>query len=176
MNRDVFVAVDTGGTFTDLVMYDPGARQVRYTKALTTHKDPIDGILDCTRKADVQLDRATLFKHGTTHVINTLLERSGRPVALVTTRGFSDVIEFGRGNRTQPFNLFYRRDPPLVPRELRFEIDERLDGQGKVLRAPQRADVERLAAELKRLPIAAIAVSFLNSYLEPSHEEQVTGW
>ena len=175
-SRDVFVAVDTGGTFTDLVMYDPGARRVRYTKALTTHKDPIEGILECTRKAEVPLDRAALFKHGTTHVINTLLERSGQPVALVTTRGFGDVIEFGRGNRTQPFNLFYRRDPPLAPRELRFEIDERIDGQGKVLRAPQRAEVERLAVELARLPIAAIAVSFLNSYLEPAHEERVTRW
>ncbi|MFN2643844.1 MAG: hydantoinase/oxoprolinase family protein [Burkholderiales bacterium] len=175
-SRDVFVAVDTGGTFTDLVMYDPGAREVRYTKALTTHKDPIDGILDCTRKAEVALDRAALFKHGTTHVINTLLERSGRPIALVTTRGFGDIIEFGRGNRTEPFNLFYRREPPLVAREHRFEIDERIDGQGKVLRAPQRVEVEEVAEKLKRLPIAAVAVSFINSYLEASHEEEVTAW
>jgi N-methylhydantoinase A len=157
-------------------MYDPDAREVRYTKALTTHRDPIDGILDCTRKADVQLDRAALFKHGTTHVINTLIERSGKPIALVTTRGFGDVIEFGRGNRTEPFNLFFRREPPLVQRELRFEIDERVDGQGKVLRAPQRAEVEELARSLRGLPIAGVAVSLINSYLEPSHEGQVTRW
>lgn len=173
MSKTAFVAVDTGGTFTDLVMFDAASGQVRYTKTLTTHSNPIDGILDCVAKAEVTLDRAALFKHGTTLVINTLLERSGPRVALITTKGFRDVLEFGRGNRTETFNLYFRRDPPLVPRELRFEIDERVSGQGEVLVAPNREEVAALAAQLN---VDAIAVSFLNSYLAPENEQQVAAW
>ena len=171
-----FVAVDTGGTFTDLVMFDSDSRKVRYTKSLTTPENPIEGILACVDKAEVALDRAGLFKHGTTLVINTLVERSGPRVALVTTRGFRDVLDPGRGNRTEPFNLFFRRDPPLVPRELRYEIDERIDGDGNVLTAPERAQVTALAGELRENGVAAVAVSFLNSYLQPAHERLVSEW
>lgn len=172
----VFVAVDTGGTFTDLVMFDPESGAVRYTKSLTTHHDPIEGILDCVAKADVDLATTQLFKHGTTLVINTLIERSGPRVALVTTKGFRDVLEFGRGNRTEPFNLFFRRDPPLVPRPLRFELDERVDGTGRIVHAPRHEDVAALAREIRAANVAAVAVSFLNSYLAPENEFQVAAW
>lgn len=171
-----FVAVDTGGTFTDLVAFDAGNQAVSFTKALTTPTDPADGIFACVDKVHLALRECTLFKHGTTLVINTLLERSGPRIALVATRGFSDVLEFGRGSRTEPFNLFYRRDPPLVPRELRFELNERIDGQGKVLRAPSREEAERLAVQIRRTEVVAVAISFLNSYANPSHEELVAGW
>jgi N-methylhydantoinase A len=171
-----FVAVDTGGTFTDLVAFDPESHAVSFTKALTTPADPAAGIFTCVDKVHLRLAECDLFKHGTTHVINTLLERSGPRIASVATRGFADVLEFGRGNRTEPFNLFYRRDPPLVPRELRFELSERIDGQGKVLTAPQRQEVERLAEEIRRTEVAAVAISFLNAYLNPAHEELVAGW
>ncbi len=172
----LFVAVDTGGTFTDLVMYDATNGSVRYTKTLTTHHDPIEAILECVTKADVALGKTDLFKHGTTLVINTLLERSGPPIGLVTTRGFRDVLEFGRGNRTEAFNLFFRRDPPLVARELRLEIEERVDGQGNILIAPDRREVEMVAERLRSLGVAAVAVAFLNSYLEPENERLVAGW
>ena len=134
----IYAAIDTGGTFTDLVMFDAATGSVRYTKSLTTRQQPIDGIMDCVGKVDLNLASATIFKHGTTLVINTLLERSGPSIALVTTRGFRDILELGRGNRTEPFNLFFRRDPPLVEREFRFEIDERIDGEGSVLVVPER--------------------------------------
>lgn len=172
----VFVAVDTGGTFTDLVSFDAGNGEVRYTKSLTTHHDPIDGIVNCFGKAQVALSDATLFKHGTTLVINTLLERAGPTVALVTTRGFRDVLEFARGNRTALFDLFYRRDPVLVPRELRFEIDERVAGSGEILQAPRRAQVQELANVLRERDVAAVAISFINSYLEPANERLVAEW
>jgi len=176
MTRGVFLAIDTGGTFTDLVSYDASNQVLRCTKSLTTPHDPIDGILDCIDKAGVRLDDAVLFKHGTTHVINTLLERSGPQIALVTTRGFRDVLELGRGNRTETFNLFFRRDPPLVRRDMCFEVDERIDGKGNVLRAPCREAVDRLAAELRHAKVAALAISFINSYLNPGHEQQVSEW
>jgi N-methylhydantoinase A len=172
----IYTAIDTGGTFTDLVMFDADSGRVRYTKSLTTRQHPIDGIMDCVGKVGLDVGAATIFKHGTTLVINTLLERSGPAVALVTTRGFRDILELGRGNRTEPFNLFFRRDPPLVERELRFEIDERIDGQGNVLIAPDRAEVFKLADRVKTLGVAAVAVSFINSYLKPDHEQQVAQW
>ena len=175
MTRSVAVAVDTGGTFTDLVMFDAAAGDVRYTKALTT-ADPLDGILQCIAKAAVDVRAAGLFKHGTTLVINTLLERSGPTIGLVTTRGFRDVLDLGRGNRTEAFNLFFRRDPPLVPRERRFEVGERVDGAGTVVLAPTRDEVERVARDLRAANVAAVAVSFLNAYLEPANERQVAAW
>lgn len=172
----VFVAVDTGGTFTDLVMFDSEHDQVRYTKSLTTHDNPIVGIQDCIEKANVDLSRAMLFKHGTTLVINTLLERSGPAVALITTRGFRDVLEFGRGSRTEPFNLFYRRDQALVPRQCRFELAERISGTGEILVEPQRDDVLTLAEKIRQLEIRSIGVSFVNSYINPCHEHVVESW
>ena len=172
----IYVAVDTGGTFTDLVSFNASNGEVRYTKSLTTHHNPIDGIVNCFEKAEVTLKDATLFKHGTTLVINTLLERAGPTVALVTTKGFRDVLEFARGNRTALFDLFYKRDPVLVPRELRFEISERVAGSGEILQKPDRVEVQKIAELLKEREVAAVAISFINSYLEPENERQVAAW
>jgi N-methylhydantoinase A len=172
----IYAAIDTGGTFTDLVMFNASSGDVRYTKSLTTRNRPIDGIMDCVDKVGLDLEAAALFKHGTTLVINTLLERSGPEVALVTTKGFRDVLEFGRGNRTEPFNLFFKREPPLVSRGRRFEINERIDGQGNVLTAPDKREVLALAERLRVAGVAAVAISFINSYLKPDHERQVAEW
>lgn len=175
MRKTVSVAIDTGGTFTDLVSFDSSNGEVRYTKSLTT-PDPIDGILDCARKAEVDVRTANLFKHGTTLVINTLLERSGPKIALVTTQGFRDVLDFARGNRTEAFNLFFRRDPVLIPREYRFEIFERVSGKGEVVSTPNRNDVEALAKKIMETGVAGVAVSFINSYLRPENERLVSNW
>lgn len=172
----VYLAVDTGGTFTDLAFFDTETRKVRYTKSLTTHHNPIEGILDCVSKVGMNLGGATLFKHGTTLVINTLIERDGPKVALISTKGFRDAVELGRGNRTETFNLFYRRNPPLVPRELRFEIAERIDGRGKILSEPSRAEVEAIATRIRELGVSSVGICFLNSYLEPVNESLVAGW
>ncbi|MES2536459.1 MAG: hydantoinase/oxoprolinase family protein [Pseudomonadota bacterium] len=165
-----FVAVDTGGTFTDLVSFNPDSGDVKYTKSLTTHHNPIEGILACADKTDTRLESAAIFKHGTTLVINTLLERSGPEIALVTTRGFRDVVELGRGNRAEPFNLYYRRDPALVPRVRRFEVTERVNGSGQSTIAPNEAEVRDVAESIRASGAEAVAVSFINSYLEPAHE------
>ena len=172
----MIIAVDTGGTFTDLAAYRPAQGDIVYAKSLTTYHDLVEGISDCVGKAKVDLGAAAQFKHGTTLVINTLLERSGAPTALVTTRGFRDILETGRGNRPDTFDLFYRREPVLVPRVHRHEVGERTDGQGAVLAAPQYAEVERLAARLRADQVSAVAISFLNAYLAPDHEQQVALW
>ena len=126
------IAIDIGGTFTDLVACDVETGAVAYTKSPTTYGQLGDAIFDCIRKAALDARDANFVKHGTTLVINALLQRTGAKTALLTTKGFRDLLEIGRGNRTQPFNLRFRREPPLVPRELRFEIEERVEGSGRV--------------------------------------------
>jgi N-methylhydantoinase A len=171
-----FVAIDTGGTFTDLVAFDPDAQRIVYTKSLTTHSNPLDGIMDCVAKTRLSLESTALFKHGTTLVVNTLIERSGPQIVLVTTRGFRDVLDLGRGNRSEQYDLFFRRDPALVSRVFRLELDERIGGQGQILIPPRRDDVVALAQRIRSLNAAAVAICFLNSYLEPSNETMVAGW
>jgi len=166
-------SVDTGGTFTDIAVFDLESGAVSYAKALTTYDDLVDGVMRCVEEVGVDLGKAVLAKHGTTLVINTLLQREGARAALVTTKGFRDTLELGRGNRTSPFRIDYRRSPPLVPRELRFEIDERIHGRGENLRAPDDAEIDALAEEINALDVEAVAVSFINAYLDNSHEVMV---
>lgn len=170
------LAVDTGGTFTDLAAYAPDLGQVRFTKALTTYNDLLEGIFNCIDKTDIPIESLTFFKHGTTLVINALLERTGAKTALVTTRGFRDSLEIGRGNRPNPFDLFYRRNPPLVRRGLRFEVNERMDSRGNTVVAPERAELEEMARQLVSKGVAAVGISFINAYMASKHEEQVEGW
>jgi N-methylhydantoinase A len=165
------VAVDIGGTFTDLVAYDHDLGKVVYTKSPTTYGNFVDGILDCFTKADVRPDQATFLNHGTTLVINSYIQRKGSRAALVTTRGFRDVLEIARANRPDPFDLYYQRDEPLIPRELRFEVTERLDSKGGVVAPLTLAELDGLAESLRTLKIEAVAIFFMNSYANPAHEE-----
>ncbi len=165
------VAADTGGTFTDVAVYDAEAGQVRYGKTLTNYGDLVEGALDGLKGTDVQLDQALLFKHGTTHVINTFIQRTGAKTALLATRGFRDTLEIGRGNRPVPFALEYRRDEPLVPRTRRFEVAGRMDAQGQEIEPLDTVALEQLAAGFKRDGIEAVAISFINAYANPAHEE-----
>ncbi len=165
------VAADTGGTFTDVAVYDAQARRVSYGKTLTRYDDLVEGVLDGLADTGVSLAEARLLKHGTTHVINTLLQRNGGRTALVTTRGFRDLLEIARGNRPVPFQVGYRRDPPLVPRTLRFEVDERVDADGQVVQPLDVAQLDALAERLEREGVEAVAVAFLNAYANPAHEE-----
>lgn len=165
------VAVDTGGTFTDLAVYDAETGSTRFSKTLTTASDLVVGAMKGLADTNVPLSETCVFTHGTTHVINSLLERRGARTALVTTRGFRDVLEIGRGNRAEPFNLRYRRDAPLIPRDLRFEINERVGGRGEIIIPVSEEELRLLAGQLRALDVEAVAVSFLNSYCNPSHEE-----
>ena len=126
------VAADTGGTFTDLAAFDRELGQIIYAKSLTTHNDLVEGVMDCIRKVDINLAEAAVVKFGTTLVINTFVERTGAKTALLTTEGFRDSLEIGRGNRPIPFDFRYKRHPALVARDLRFEIPERINAEGGV--------------------------------------------
>src|SRR5437588_1352017 len=139
------VAVDIGGTFTDLVAYDHDSGAVVYAKSPTTYGNLVEGVLDCFAKAKLDPAAAGLVNHGTTLVINALIQRKGAKTALVTTAGFRDVLEIARGNRPDPFDLHYRRDEPLVPRALRFEVAERIGANGEIVTALDLAGLKALA-------------------------------
>ncbi len=166
------VAVDIGGTFTDFVAFDHETGAATYTKSPTTYDDFVEGILDCFKKGNLAPGDANFLNHGTTLVINSLIQRRGAKCALVTSAGFRDVLEIARANRPDPFDLHYQRDEPLIPRELRFEVPERIDANGEVLVPLETGALETLAEDLKRLEIEAVAVFFMSSYLDPAHEEQ----
>ena len=166
------VAVDIGGTFTDLVAYDRDSGAVLYTKSPTTYGNLVDGVLDCFLKAKLEPKAASLVNHGTTLVINALIQRRGAKAALVTTAGFRDILEIARGNRPDPFDLHYRRDEPLIPRELRFEVKERIGSRGEVVTELDLQALEALAKRMRGLGIEAVAIFFMNSYANPAHEEK----
>jgi len=165
------VAVDIGGTFTDLVAFDHDSQEVVYAKTPTTYGNFVGGILDCFDKTGLSPARATFLNHGTTLVINSLIQRRGAKTALVTSRGFRDVLEIARGNRPDPFDLYYRRDEPLIPREWRFEVPERVGAGGEVIVPLDTAALTALSVEMMALGIEAVAVFFMNSYANPAHEE-----
>ena len=166
------VAVDTGGTFTDLAVYDTQNGQTHFGKTLTTTADLVVGAMKGLNDTGIPVAQAEVFTHGTTHVINSLIERRGGRTALVTTRGFRDVLEIGRGNRAEPFNLRYRRDPPLIPRDLRMEVTERIDSQEGIVTPLASDELKQIAAHLAVAEVQAVAVSFINAYRNPAHEEE----
>lgn len=166
------IAADTGGTFTDVVAFDSSSGRISYGKALTSYSNLADGALEGLEYAGVDLGRGTLFKHGTTHVINAFIQRNGARTALVTTRGFSDLLEIRRGNRPVPFSLRYRRDPVLVARDLRFDVDERIDAKGRVVVPLHEGELEALGKRLAGLGVEAVAVAFLNAYINSEHEQR----
>ena len=175
-DKRYLVAIDIGGTFTDMAAFDRLSGTVHVAKQLTDYPSFFDSIGRCLEDRQISLEDAESFKHGTTLVINALLERSGARTAMVSTRGFRDVVEIGRGNRPLQFELEYKRREPLVPRELRFEIDERMGGDGQPITAPREPDADVLAAALRACGAEAVAVSFINAYANDAHEAQVARW
>ena len=167
------VAADIGGTFTDVAAFDAQAGKLLLGKTLTTPSHLVQGILKGLEKADISLDLAHLFLHGSTVAINTMLERSGARTALITTKGFRDIYEIGRINRPDSFNLKHRKHVPLVERDMRFEITERLLADGSVHEPLDLVELEDLIDQLAGLNLDAVAVLFLHSYRNPSHERIV---
>jgi len=163
------IAIDTGGTFTDCVWVDRGS--IRLLKVFSTPDDPSRAIL----KALEQIARrdSLILLHGTTVGTNTLLQRKGARVALVTTAGFEDVIEIGRQARPKLYDFFFDRVEPLVPADLRFGIDERTNSDGEVLRGPGAEDLRNLRDRARKGKPEAIAISLLFSFANPKNETLV---
>src|SRR5215213_2759997 len=168
------IGLDIGGTFTDFVLYDGNHRRISLYKCLTTPHDPsvaaLEGLTELTRQAGLALGEIGEIVHGTTLVTNAIIERRGAPLGLLTTKGFRDSLEMGTEQRYDIYDLFLSFPEPLVPRRHRLEITERLDRNGRVV-APLHANEVRAAVrQLVDDGIEAIAVCFLHSYADPSHE------
>lgn len=171
-NARYLIAADTGGTFTDLAVYDTQSHATHFGKTLTTYGRLVDGVISGLEQIGVDLPAAELLKHGTTQVINSFVQRDGARVALLTTSGFSDVLEIGRGNRSVAFDMRYRRELPLVPRDLCFGIEERVGANGDVLVPLDAGALRVIATELRDKGVEAVAISFLNAYSNPAHEQE----
>ncbi len=166
------LSADVGGTFTDVAAFDDLTGRLRLGKTLTTPSRLVTGIDIGVGKAGASFAAAQLFLHGTTVAINTILERSGAKCGLLTTQGFRDIYEIGRVNRPESYNLFFQKHKPLIDRDLRFEIRERMDAEGKVLIALDEAQVRSVAAEAVKRGVKAIAILFLHSYRNADHERR----
>ena len=164
------LGVDTGGTFTDFYLIaDDGT--ITVYKLPSTPDDPARAILEgLAEMAALPHD----FVHGSTVATNAIIERKGARTALITTRGFRDVLAIGRQTRPRLYDLSPHREPPLVPDDLRFEANERLDHRGEVLQPLDRAEVEALIDRVEAAGVESLAVCFLFSFLNPDHERTVT--
>lgn len=165
------VATDIGGTFTDLVFVDEKGN-VQVEKSSTTPPDFEKGVLEVIRKSGINTSEIEEFIHGSTVVINAITERKGVKTALITTKGFRDVLEIARGNRPDLFNVRYEKPIPFVERYLRKEVNERLNAKGEVLAPLNTDELLTIIEELKKEQVEAIAVVYLHSYLNPDHERQ----
>jgi N-methylhydantoinase A len=169
------LAVDIGGTFTDVVLA-AGGRQVT-TKVLTTPAAPEEGVLAGIEKVMSEAGAApsdvSLVVHGTTLATNALIERKGARTALIVTEGFRDSVEMAYENRFEQYDINVDRPPPLVPRYLRWPVGERMSGRGEVLRPLDESMVKALLPMIEEHGIESIAVGFLHAYANPVHERRV---
>ena len=169
------LAVDIGGTFTDLALEADGKRTT--TKVLTTPAAPEQGVMAGVRailaSAGIAATDIALIIHGTTLATNAVIERKGARTALITTEGFRDVIAMGNESRYDQYDLNIVLPEPLVPRHLRLPVAERLDNTGKVLRPLDEDAVRRLVPLLTGEGVESVAVGFLHSFVNPAHERRV---
>ena len=163
------IAIDTGGTFTDCVWAEGG--ELKTLKVFSTPEDPSRAIAAALQK--IGAGAGVTLLHGTTVGTNALLERKGARVALVTTSGFEDVIEIGRQARPQLYDFFFDRIPPLVSREMRFGVDERIDAEGRVLKRPSEEELARLRETVLNAQPEAIAISLLFSFANTENESRI---
>lgn len=177
MDERYRLGCDIGGTFTDFVLIGEQSKRVYLEKCLTTPDDPCAGVIEGVRLLERRVPGSasaiSTLIHGTTLVINTLLEGKGARTALITTKGFRDVIEMRREQRYDKFDLFQDFPLPLVPRELRFGIEERMHSSGEAITPLNVNEVKKVAAILKQAQIQSVAVCLINSYANSAHEEQI---
>ena len=173
-DRRYRLGCDIGGTFTDFVLLDDETGEIRTSKCLTTPKDPSDAVEQGIKALEAGkqgfVPELNELIHGTTLVINSIIERKGARTALITTKGFRDVLEIGREIRYAPYDIFAEFPRPLIPRRYRFEADERVRSDGTVLKALDRDEARRLIRTLPYLGIESVAVCLINSFENPAHE------
>jgi N-methylhydantoinase A len=167
------IAVDIGGTFTDIVYIDESTMQIIVDKARSTPHDIGQAVIDAIKKIKVDMSEVALFIHGTTAGINTIVQHRGSKVGLLTTRGFTDILEMARGNKEELYDYMWKKPKPMVPRYLRLPVDERINHLGEIV---EKLDEKQAKESIKRLKdegVGAVAVCLLHSYANPEHERQL---
>jgi len=167
------LGTDVGGTFTDGVLLDERTGKIQVSKVSSTPKNPAIGTVQSMETFGIPLEEVTFLVHGTTVVINALIEGKGAKTALITTKGFKDVLEIGRSNRTDMYDALYRRPRSLIPRRLCFEVQERMFADGTVFVPLEIKDLDPIIALLRKEGIESVAVCLLNAYANPKHEEEI---
>ena len=165
---------DIGGTFTDFVLLNDQTGELTINKCLTTPKDPSDAVEQGIRELEVKVpgfvEKMDEVIHGTTLVINSIIERKGARTGLITTKGFRDVLELGREIRYAPYDIFSEYPKPLVPRQYRLEVDERIRSDGTILKPLDPEEAKQVVRSLVSMGVESIAVCLLNSFENPAHE------
>jgi len=169
----VRVAVDVGGTFTDVCIFDDETKQMRVTKVPSTPADPMIAVMNGVERGEIDLTKVSLFSHGTTVATNALITRNFPAAALVTTRGFRDILEIRDGTKDDLWDAYNDVSEPYIRRRDRFEVTERVDYLGNTITPLDEAEARELAELLKRRGVRTIAVCFLNSYANPAHETRM---
>ncbi|WP_374376502.1 hydantoinase/oxoprolinase N-terminal domain-containing protein, partial [Tabrizicola sp.] len=163
--------VDVGGTFTDLVIFDPATGAVRLAKVPTTLPNQSGGVLEAFATAGAALGDIDLIVHGTTTTTNAVLERRLAKTGLITTQGFRDVLELGRRTRPQAYGM-HGAFTPIIPRDLRLEVPERMDARGRVVTALDEAALMAAVRQLRDQGCEALVIHFLHAYANPAHERR----
>lgn len=170
--QNLRVAVDVGGTFTDICIMDETTGLIRVEKT-SSSVDPIDGIMSGVEKAGIDLEKVALFSHGTTVATNALITRRLPRTAMVSTKGFRDVIEIRRANKEDLWDTYKDVVPPYVPRRDRLVVSERVDAQGEVVTPLDEKEARDVARILKRRNVAAVAVCFMNAFMNGENERRM---
>jgi len=167
------VAVDIGGTFTDIVYIDEGTMQIVVDKVRSTPWDIGQAVLDAIKKIEVNMSEVDLFIHGTTAGINTIVQKKGATIGLISTKGFTDVLEMGRGNKKELYDYMWKKPTPLVPRYLRLAVSERTNYLGEIIEKLDEKEAREIIKQLKEYGIEAVAVCLLHSYVDPENERRL---
>lgn len=170
------VGIDVGGTFTDFTVMNSSSGEIDFFKVPSTPDDPARAIsegVDAMCQGGIAPERISHVGHGTTVATNMIIERKGSPTALITTRGFRDVLEIGRQVRPDLYRLRSLKPAPLVPRALRFEVDERILASGEVRKAPDPEEIRQIAREIAAAGVRSVAICLIHAYRNSAHERQV---
>lgn len=167
------VAVDVGGTFTDVCIVDEDTRDVRVTKVPSTPDDPMRAVVDGVKRGEIDLSTVALFSHGTTVATNALITRRFPKAAMVTTSGFRDVLEIRDGTKDDLWDAYKDVGGPYIRRRDRFEVTERIDYSGQVVEPLDEVQAREIARLLKKRQVETVAVCFVNSYANPAHETRM---
>lgn len=171
------IGIDTGGTFTDVSLIEENTGKSYITKVPSTPDNPslavLNGIKQITAEIGIENEEISFFIHGTTVATNAMLEQKGAKTALLTTKGFKDVLQIGRQTRPKLYDFQARNTKPLVDRNIRIELDERVDVTGNIIKDIDENEVKTIAKKIKAENIESLAICFINSYVNPENEKKV---